>query len=64
MKNVHIVKENKENEETRKAALFNSLNKGKCFFFTGSGISVESQIASVVDVLKHTFNKFKIINKN
>ena len=60
MKNVHIVKENKENEETRKAALFNSLNKGKCFFFTGSGISVESQIASVVDVLKHTCNKFLV----
>lgn len=41
-----------------KAKLLNSLGKKNCFFFTGSGISIESQIASVVDVLNHTCNKF------
>ena len=38
--------------------LIASLKDKNCFFFTGSGISLESQIASVVDVLSHTCNKF------
>ncbi len=41
-----------------KTKLLHSLNEKSCFFFTGSGISIESQISSVKDVLGHTCNKF------
>lgn len=45
-------------EEIENNNLLNSLKEKRCFFFTGSGISYASKIASVKDVLKHTCNKF------
>ena len=40
------------------AEMIESIKKKKSFFFTGSGISYASQIASVGDVLSHTCDKF------
>ena len=45
-------------DEANKIELFDSLKKQNCFFFTGSGISLSSQVASVSDVLGHTCNVF------
>lgn len=45
-------------DEANKRELFDSLKKQNCFFFTGSGISLSSQVASVSDVLGHTCNVF------
>ena len=47
-----------DKSEKYKKELFDCLRKKRGFFFTGSGISIESGIAKVEDVLKHTCNKF------
>ena len=41
-----------------KQLLFSSFKNKNCFFFTGSGISIESGIAGVNQVLEGTCNKF------
>lgn len=53
MNSKDIISEDKAIKE-----LFKSLKEQKCFFFTGSGISLSSQVASVRDVLGHTCNVF------
>ena len=50
-----------DKSEKYKKELFDCLRKKRGFFFTGSGISIESGIAKVEDVLKHTCNKFLVI---
>ena len=58
--NMNAMENDEKHKESimNKMKLLNALYKKSCFFFVGSGISIQSGIASVGDVLLHTCDKF------